>query len=111
MAQTIPTVSFRDSLRFNLMHVLPYYLQGIFTRSKFWTRFWTRFHPDPLAVKFGYYLRNKYKNDYLYLYMLANKTLYVVDYAGVMRVLDNSPAIYAESRLKRLGMAHFQPNA
>ena len=111
MAQTIPTVSFSDSLRFNLVHVLPYYLQGIFTRSKFWARFWTKFHPDPLAVKFGYYLRKKYKNDYLYLYMLANKTLYVIDYAGAMRVLDNSPALYAESRLKRLGMAHFQPNA
>lgn len=111
MAQAAPTVSLLDSLFYNLVHVLPYYLQGIFTRSKFWVSFWTRFHPDPLAVKFGYYLRKKYKSDYLYLYMLANKTLYVVGYDGIKRVLDNSPAIYAESRLKRMGMSHFQPNA
>ena len=111
MVKSIPTVSLLDSLFYNVVHVVPYYLQGIFTRSKFWVGFWTRFHPDPLAVKFGYYLRKKYKTDYLYLYMLANKSLYVVNHDGIKRVLDNSPAIYAESRLKRLGMSHFQPHA
>jgi cytochrome P450 len=111
MRQTIPTVSLPDNLFYNFVHVLPYYLQGIFTRSKFWVGIWSRFHPDPLAVKFSYYLRKKYKSDYLYLYMLANKTLFVMDRDGIKRVLDNSPAIYADARLKRLGMSHFQPHA
>jgi cytochrome P450 len=37
--------------------------------------------------------------------------LLVLDQDGIKHVLDNSPLIYADSRLKRMGMSHFQPNA
>ncbi len=111
MAAEIPTVSFTDSLFYNLAHVIPYYTQGIFTRNKFWVSFWDRIHPDPLAVRFGYYLREKYKSPYLFIYMLANKSLLVLDHDGIKRVLDHSPELYADAKLKRDGMSHFQPNA
>jgi len=111
MPQPIPTVSLFDSLIYNLVHVLPYYLQGIFFRNRFWTAVWTHVHPDPMAVKFGSYLRRKYKSTYCYIYMLTTKSLLVLDHDGIKRVLDLSPAIYAEAPLKRNGMAHFQPHA
>lgn len=107
----IPTVALPYSLFYNLAHVLPYYLQGIFTRSKFWVSFWTRVHPDPLAVRFISFLRRKYKSNYLYLYLLRTKSLLVLDPAGIQRVLDYSPVVYAEAKLKRDGMSHFQPHA
>src|SRR5688500_4611885 len=101
MAQQIPAVSFVEGLSFNAFHIIPYYLQGIFTRRRFWAGLFARLHPDPLAVRFGSRLRRKYQSQYVYVYMLANKSLLVMDHDGIKRVLDNSPLIYADSRLKR----------
>ncbi|MEY2483635.1 MAG: hypothetical protein QOK24_2163 [Verrucomicrobiota bacterium] len=112
MAAAIPTVSARDSLAFNLGHILPYYLRGIFTKNKFWTSFWNKVHRDPLAVNFIRRLRRKYKSDYFYISLMRNKSLVVLDPAGIKEVLDHSPMPYAaDPKLKRDGMSHFQPNA
>lgn len=111
MPSSIPTVSLLDSLLYNLCQVLPSYLQGLFTRSRFWMSFWSAIHPDPLGVKLVRRFRRKYDSDYLYLYMLRTKSLVVLDPEGIRRVLDYSPTVYAEASLKRRGMSHFQPNA
>lgn len=112
MAAGIPTVSTRDSLAFNFGHIVPYYLRGIFTKNKFWTSFWNRVHRDPLAVNFVRGLRRKYKSDYFYISLMRNKSLVVLDPAGIQEVLDHSPTPYAaDPKLKRDGMSHFQPNA
>jgi cytochrome P450 len=112
MVATIPTVSAADSLIFNLCHVLPYYLRGIFTKNKFWTSFWNKVHRDPLAVNFVRRLRRKYKSEYFYISLMRNKSLVVLDPAGIKEVLDHSPVPYAaDPKLKRDGMSHFQPNA
>jgi cytochrome P450 len=112
MTKTIPTVSVADSVAFNLWHIVPYYLRGIFTKNKLWISFWNKFHPDPLAVNFIRRLRRKYKSDYFYIYLLRNKSLVVLDLNGIKRVLDHSPLPYAaDPDLKRRGMSHFQPNA
>lgn len=111
MSRQVPVVSLHESLAYNLAHVLPSFLRGIFTRNHFWYMLWSRFHPDPLGLRFFSALRQKYKSDYLYLYMLNNKSLLVLDRAGIRHVLDNSPAIYADGKLKRKGMSHFQPHA
>jgi cytochrome P450 len=112
MAAVIPTVSTADSVAFNLCHIVPYYLRGIFTKNKFWTSFWNKIHRDPLAVNFIRRLRQKYKNNYFYIYLLRNKSLVVLDLEGIKRVLDHSPILYAaDPDLKRRGMSHFQPNA
>jgi cytochrome P450 len=103
--------SFFDSLRFNLVHAVPVFLQGIFTRSRFWVAFWTRFHPDPSAVKFVNHLRKKYEKECLFIRVLANETLLVIGKGAIKEVLSRSPNIYAEPKLKRNGMSHFQPNA
>lgn len=112
MAAVTPTVSTSDSVAFNLRHIVPYYLRGIFTKNKFWTSFWNKVHRDPLAVNFIRRLRQKYKSDYFYIYLLRNKSLIVLDLDGIRHVLDRSPMPYAaDPDLKRRGMAHFQPNA
>ncbi|WP_306536047.1 cytochrome P450 [Geobacter sp.] len=107
----IPTVSLVDSLIYNLVHVIPSYLRGLFTPNRFWFTFWTAIHPDPASVKFITRLRKKYRSNYCYLRMLTTKSLVVLDPDGIRHVLDNSPDIYADAKLKRDGMAHFQPDS
>jgi cytochrome P450 len=112
MPQTIPTVSIADSVAFNLCQIVPYYLRGIFTKNEFWISFWNKVHPDPLAVNLIRRLRQKYKSNYFYIYLLKTKSLVVLDLDGIRRVLDYSPTRYAaDPDLKRKGMSHFQPNA
>src|SRR5919197_677927 len=92
--RTIPKVSFADSLLYNLASVLPYFTSGIFTRSRFWVGFWARVHPDPMGVRLISYLRRKYQSEYFYV----GRSLVVLDLEGIRRVLDHSPAIYADAR-------------
>ncbi len=106
-----PSLSFWDNLRYNVLHVLPYYTRGVTTRNRFWVAFWARVHPDPMGVRFFSALRKKYRSDYLYLLQIATKSLVVLDPDGIKRVLDHSPDIYAEPRLKHKTMSHFQPGA
>lgn len=110
-AATARTVSLRDSLVYTLVHVIPNALQGTFVRSRFWVSLWTRIHPDPLAVRFVSRMRRKYGSDYLYVRVLTSRTLLVLGPEGIRHVLDHSPAVYADPRVKRDGMSHFQPDA
>lgn len=107
----IPSASLVDNLVYNLVHVIPSYLRGLFTPNRFWFTFWAAIHPDPASVKFITRLRKKYRSNYCYLRMLTTKSLVVLAPDGIRHVLDNSPDIYADAKLKRDGMAHFQPNA
>lgn len=111
MEKVIPTARFYDNLRFNLCHVLPYYLLGIFSQRRSFTRLFKLLGIHPFHPRYCNHLRRRYRSDYLYIRMLFRKALLVFDISGVRRVLDRSPSIYAESELKRRGMAHFQPNA
>ncbi|MBV9392413.1 MAG: cytochrome P450 [Verrucomicrobia bacterium] len=109
--EKIRTASFNDTFKFNLFHIIPYFLRGIFTRSRFWSVLFDFIHPDPMAVKFCQTIRAKYQTGYISTYLFKNRSLLVFDYDGIKHVLDNSPFIYADPDLKRMGMSHFQPNA
>jgi cytochrome P450 len=111
LAQEARTVSLGDNLRFNLLYVLPYFTQGIFTRNRFWVGFWTRVHRDPLGVRLIASLRRKYGTGYLNVRVLTTRSLLVLDVDGIRRVLDGSPWTFADPPTKHKGMAHFQPNA
>lgn len=107
----IPTASFLDSLRYNLVQTLPTYTQGLFTRNRFWVSLWTKLGSDSRAIRHVSRLRRKY-GPYVYIRVLRSKLLLVLDRAGVEHVLNNSPAIYAsDPDAKRRGMSHFQPGA
>ncbi len=89
----IPTLSTTEGLSYSLSQVLPNYTGGLFTPNPFW---------------FGF---KKYQSDYLYLKLMGKKSLLVLDLAGIRTVLDNSPELFAEPKIKRQGMSYFQPNA
>lgn len=109
--RTIPSASFLDSLRYNTAQTIPVYMQGLFTRSKFWVGFWTRMGSDRRVVKQLTRMRDKY-GPKVYVNIQGNKTLLLLDREGAEHVLKNSPEIYAsDPDAKRRGMSHFQPGA
>jgi hypothetical protein len=55
-------------------------------------------------VNFHRRIRQKYKSDYFYIYLLRTKSLVVLDPDGIRHVLDHSPLPYAaDPDLKRRG--------
>jgi cytochrome P450 len=109
--EKIRNASLYDTVKFNLFHIVPYFLRGIFKKSRFWSVLFDTIHPDPLAVNFCQRLRAKYRTGFISTYLIRKKSLLVFNYEGIKHVLDHSPSIYADPDLKRIGMSHFQPNA
>jgi cytochrome P450 len=109
--EKIRNASLYDTVKFNLFHIVPYFLRGIFTKNRFWSVLFDAIHPDPLAVKFCQQLRARYQTGFIATYLIRNKSILVFDHEGIRHVLDHSPFIYADPDLKRMGMSHFQPNA
>lgn len=107
----MPALSLGENLTYNLTHALPTVLRGLFTRNAFWQMLWSRYHPDPLAIRFVKRIRQKYGSDHIYINLFGKRSLLILDPATIQHVLDNSPTHYADSKMKRTGMAHFQPNA
>jgi cytochrome P450 len=100
-----------DSIKFALLHFLPYLLRGVFTRNRFWTFVFAGIDSDAHVVKFCQQLRSKYRSDLIYLSLVGGKSLLVFSESGIRHVLDHSPSIYGDADLKSKGMSHFQPNA
>ena len=111
MSSNVAKASILDHLRFNLFHVIPYLLKGVFTRNKRWMSWLTKLQRDPSSVRFLGKLREKYASDFISLRLLTDRALLVFDPAAIQHILDYSPAIYAETKGKRKGMSHFQPDA
>jgi cytochrome P450 len=111
MFPRVARASLLDSLRFNLFHVIPMALQGVFRKRPFWVRLFGRLHPDPLGRRFVARLRSKYHAPYIDLLMLTKRTRLVLDPEGIRHVLEHSPEAYADPKSKRAGMSVFQPNA
>jgi cytochrome P450 len=111
MASKIVSVSLCDKLLFALGHLFPNYLQGLFKRSPFWTGFIQRFHPDASGRRLVMKWRRKYHARYFTVSFFGVPTVLVVDPYGIRRVLEHSPAVYADPRAKHKGMSHFQPDA
>ncbi len=112
MPQTIPTVSVADSVAFNLCHIVPYYLRGIFTRNKFWISFWNKVHPDPLAVNFVRRLRrNTRARISISICFERSRWWCSISTASDTCSITRRCHYAADPDLKRTGMSHFQPNA
>jgi cytochrome P450 len=107
----VARASLLDSLRFNLLHVLPLGLQGTFLKRPFWVRVVGRLHPDPLGLRFVARLKAKYSSAYVDLRMLTRRTRLVLDPTGIGYVLARSPDAYADPPAKHSGMSVFQPDA
>src|SRR5712691_3367522 len=93
---TIATASALDIVTFTLLHLVPYYLRGIFTRRRFWTLVFDAFDCDACVVRVCRWLRAKYKCECLYNRGLVGKSLRVFGQEGIRSALDNSTGIYAD---------------
>ncbi len=107
----IRTLSFFDTLIFNTLYSIPSYLQGLFTRNRFWVGFWTTVQIDRLAVRFISRLRTRYDAGYFFTSVGGSPALIVLDHDGIHHVLNRSPALYGDAASKHRGMSHFQPGA
>lgn len=107
----IQTLSFFNTLVFNLLYSLPNYLQGLFTRNRLWVGFWTRMQIDRLGVRFASGLRRRYNAGYFFTRVGGSTALLVLDHSGIHHILARSPVLYADAASKRRGMSHFQPGA
>jgi cytochrome P450 len=111
LAQSIRSASTVDSIKFSLLHFVPYLLRGVFTKNRFWTFVFDAVDTDAHVVKFCQQLRSKYRSDLIYIRMIGGKSLLVFSESGIRHVLNYSPSIYGAADLKTKGMSHFQPNA
>jgi cytochrome P450 len=111
LPESLENASVLESVKFSLLHFLPYLLRGVFTKNRFWTFVFDALDSDAHVVKFCQELRSKYRSNLIYIRMIGGKSLLVFSESGIRRVLDNSPTIYGDAELKAKGMSHFQPNA
>lgn len=108
---SVAKVSFGDNLCFNLFHVVPYFLRGIFIRNR-WTYFLISFLGlNPFSHDYAKRLADKYNSTRLRINMAGKDTLLLLDIDDVQHVLARSPDIYAENGLKLKGMSYFQPHS
>jgi cytochrome P450 len=107
----IPTLSFFDSLTFNALYSIPSYLQGLFTRNRFWVGFWAGVQVDRFAVRFVSRLRRRYDAKYFFARVGGSPALLVLDHDGIRHILSRSPSLYGDAASKHRGMSHFQPGA
>jgi cytochrome P450 len=111
LAESLESASVLESIKFSLLHFVPYLSRGVFTKNRFWTFVFDAIDSDAHVVKFCQQLRSKYRSNLIYIRMIGGKSLLVFSESGIRRVLDNSPTIYGDADLKAKGMSHFQPNA
>lgn len=105
------TAHWQHGWAFTLFHIVPLYLQGLFTRNRFWVTVFDKLHRDPLSVRFLSRLRRKYRCQQLFIRIGRTPALLLMDVDSIRHVLDHSPEIYAEPAPKREGMSRFQPGA
>lgn len=109
-AREIAKAPFSASLSFNLFHILPNFLQGLFAKKPKWVARLARFDLDRRTVRLIARLKVR-KGGLVWIRVFASKALLVLDRGAVDEVLERSPRVYAEPKLKRKGMSHFQPHS
>lgn len=105
-----PSASLGESVRFNLFHLVPSLLQGLFKRRPSWVRRCTRMDTDGRAVSLGRRLVGKYGGAF-WVRLGTKRALLVTSPAALGHVFDHSPEVYGPPEVKVKGMSRFQPGA
>lgn len=111
MADTFPTVSIGENVRFNVLAALPSSLAGLFSRRRRVVERLVARNTDRRVVELLSRMRRKYGSGAVWVRVLGKKSLLLFGIEEIRGVLDDSPTVYADPTPKRLGMSHFQPNA
>jgi cytochrome P450 len=108
----LPSASLADSVQFNQAVILPNALQGLFRRRPAAVGVATRLGVDGRAVKLMTGLRRRHGPGPVWIRVMTDEALLVLEVEDVRRVLEGSPHPFApDPEAKRKGMGHFQPHA
>lgn len=106
------SASLLEDARFNQTVVLPNALQGIFKRRPKPVAVATRMDVDGQAVGVMRGMRKGHGPRPLWVHLVKDSALLLLDVEDVARALDGSPQPFAsDPPAKRTGMGHFQPDA
>ena len=107
-----PSASLVENARFNALVVVPNALQGIFRRRAAAVRVASRADVDRWAVGLLSAMRRNHDGGPLWVRVVRDRALLMLDPADIHRVLDGSPEPFAsDPEAKRKGMSQFQPDA
>jgi cytochrome P450 len=109
MAREIPTLSFSESQKFKMLHLVPGVLQGLFVRRPAMVAVFTRMDSDRRGYRLLEALRRKYGSGSFLL--RGGRDLVLTEPALIREVLEGSPDPWGPPKPKRKGMGHFQPGA
>jgi cytochrome P450 len=112
VSRELPAASTLEGVRFTAQAVLPNVVQGLFRRRSKAVAVATRVGVDGHAARLIRGLRRGYGPAPVWVRVMKDRALLLLDVADVRRVLEGSPDPYAaDPEAKRRGMAHFQPDA
>jgi cytochrome P450 len=112
MAPGLPSASLLENVQFNETVIVPNAVQGLFRRRPGRVAIATRLGVDGRAVRLIEGLRRRYGPGPLWVRVIANRALLMLELEDVRRVLEGSPHPFAsDPDAKRRGMGHFQPDA
>ena len=112
MSGGIPSANPLETLRFNATVIVPNAAQGLFRRRRAAVAVATRAGVDAHAVGLLSGMSRKYGGGPIWIRVVTEEALLVLDPADVSTVLEGSPAPYAsDPKPKREGMVAFQPDA
>jgi len=112
MAPELPSASLAESVQFNQLVVIPNAVQGLFRRRRTPVQVATRTGVDGHAVRFMSGLRRNHGPGPVWIRVMKDRALLMLEVDDVRRVLERSPEQFAsDPPAKRRGMGHFQPDA
>jgi cytochrome P450 len=104
--------SLLENARFNATVVVPNAIQGIFRRRRNAVRAATAANLDGHAVGLLEGMNRSYEGGPVWVKLVRDDALLLLDPADVARALEQSPDPFAaDPEAKRKGMVHFQPDA
>jgi cytochrome P450 len=108
----LPSASLAESVQFNQLVVLPNAVQGLFRRRRAPVAVATKTGVDGHAVGLMSRLRRSHGPGPVWIRVMRDRALLMLDVEDVRRVLEGSPDPFAsDPPAKRRGIAHFQPDA
>jgi len=108
----LPHASLLENTRFNATVVIPNALQGIFRRRRQAVRAASLANLDGQAVGLLEGMNRSYEGGPVWVKLVRDDALLLLDPADIGRALEESPDPFAsDPKAKRDGMIHFQPEA
>ena len=112
MSRKPPRASVVDIAQFNGLVAVPNAVQGLFRRrpAAVAVAAWT--DVDGAAVRLLTGMRRRYRGGPVWIRLMRDRALLLLDVADIRMALEGSPAPFAaDPPAKRPGLGHFQPHA